>query len=452
MLPKNVYMNLSKKDKAKVKRNIASKAKGSGAYDLATQPYGYYGSKIGRALGTSFYGPAGGAVGDVAAGYLGHRIGRMFGSGAYKSKRIPNYTGAHKMIRGSGAYDMPAQGRVITEGTSPPSFGSNRTIIRHREYIGNLNSSTAFNLNSYNVNPGDETTFPWLAGIATNYQKYRPLGVLFEFKSTSANALNSTNTALGTVMMAVSYNAIASSAPGSKMEMLQLEGCTSICPAESAMCAVECAKNYNPLSTLYIRNGVAFQVPNGAEQFYDFANFYIATEGMQAANVVIGELWATYEFELLTPVLNDGQVGNDVNFSNYLLSSGASTSNYFPSPSASLNIQTMNLTFTATTISLPANITTGCYQLLWYLVGSTGASSAPSIAFSNAVALPIFSGNTVSRPTSTAQSATTQIVVQSFKVTGPNATLTFSGGTILTGSTGGSVELVQLPGVVGQGI
>jgi hypothetical protein len=205
MLSKSDYNKLSKAGKRKV-----AKVRGSGAYifDKSKNPYGHYGEKVAKYL-SPFLGSYAPYARQIGA-YGGHMIGKAFGSGAYinsRGKYIPSYRGAHKVIRGSGAYYDAPKG-VATNSTSPPSFGSNRTIVKHREFIGNIQGSTSFSINTFNVNPGDEQTFPWLSALAVNYEKYRPIGVIFEFKSTSANALNSTNTALGTVMMCPRYNAV----------------------------------------------------------------------------------------------------------------------------------------------------------------------------------------------------------------------------------------------------
>lgn len=393
----------------------------------------------------------GASAGKLLGGVLRGALSKVMGVGAYNLYRGPGrslrsrYNAARpKKISGSGAYDIPAHSTVVTNVNSPPSFGPEKTIITHREYIGDVFSSTGFNLTKYDVNPGLETTFPWLSGLAINYEKYRPLGMVFEFKSTSANALNSTNTALGTVIMASRYNGVSESQPQSKMEMEQIENAISFCPAESGMHPIECALNFNPLNILYVRSG---DTPAGqSEQFYDVCDFYIATQGMQAADVNIGELWVTYKIELITPVLSAGQVGDQINFANYTLGSGVTTSAYFNGASSELNVSNMELTFTGTTITMPENIVTGCYLLNWFLLGASGATSAPTVSFTNAAALPIFLGNTTSRPTSTAQTATSQSILQAFYVTGPGAVITFSGGTLIGSQSSGGVLITQLPG------
>lgn len=54
-----------------------------------------------------------------------------------------------------------------------------------------------FNYSTWQLNPGQKSLFPWLAGIASNFESYKFHGLVFEYKSMSADALNSTNTALG---------------------------------------------------------------------------------------------------------------------------------------------------------------------------------------------------------------------------------------------------------------
>lgn len=462
MLSKSDYSKLSKSGKAKVKR-AAIKGNGAYIYDKNTQPYGHLGEKIGKYIGATGilgkYSP----LARYGGALLGHGIGRLRGSGAYRPAYKSKYRGAHNMFpksRGNGAYDIPAPSNVLTNQNSPPSFGSNRTIVRHREFIANITSSNAFQLTKYDINPGLETTFPWLSGIASNYEKYRPLGCIFEFKSTSANALNSTNTALGTVMMAARYNAISQNIPQSKMEMLQIENCTSFCPAESAMCGIECARQYNPLDTLYVRLGSNFSIPNGAEQFYDFADFYIATEGMQMSQVIIGELWVTYEIELLTPVLNDGQVGNNINYcqlwSNVQI--GSTGSNYILglTPNMTLSstflltaIQTTNLT----TVYFPPTISTGTYSVFYSCTGGlTNGIYGPVVnnigtGYTNTVIKKVMENGGIGQVATANVNAVFCCTQAYIDITGPNAsfTLSFPSGYPPTAATIVQLIVSQIP-------
>lgn len=207
-------------------------------------------------------------------------------------------------ITGLGDYSV----RQNTLVNNPPSVRNNsaRTVtLSHREYIGDVVTGDAesFDMKSYPINPGNPTTFPWLSSIAKNYQQYRLDGVLFQFKSMSADALNSTNTALGQVIMATNYN-VNQPLFDSKYEMENTEFSTSVKPSCSAMHPIECARAESTLNELYVAPGGV--VPPGEQrQFYDFGNFQIATNGFQAPNVNIGELWVTYEVTLIKPILTD---------------------------------------------------------------------------------------------------------------------------------------------------
>ena len=126
-------------------------------------------------------------------------------------------------------------------------------VISHREYIGDVVSGPAgtFSLQSYKINPGNPLTFPWLSSIASNFQQYRMQGCVFEFKTTSADALNSVNTALGQIIMATNYNVVQGDFQ-SKYEMENTEFANSCKPSASMMHAIECAKHLTVLDELYV--------------------------------------------------------------------------------------------------------------------------------------------------------------------------------------------------------
>lgn len=189
-------------------------------------------------------------------------------------------------------------------GMSPPmitnSMKTGAIIVRHREYIGDIISSTVFLNRNFPINPGMVGTFPWLAQIANAFEQYRFRGLIFEFKSLSADALisASTNIGQGTVIMATQYNALS---PGfsTKIEMENYEYANSCKPSCSFMHPVECALYQTPNTPLYVRNGPI--PPNADERLYDLGNFNLATQGLPSASGSIGELWATFEIEFFKP-------------------------------------------------------------------------------------------------------------------------------------------------------
>jgi hypothetical protein len=311
-----------------------------------------------------------------------------------------------------------------------PSFAGNRRklVVRHREYIGDVISSStsnAFSLTSYTINPGSVQTFPWLSKISQNFDHWKPLGVVFAFKSTSA-AFNGTTQALGSVIMATDYDVLDSSY-ASKVEMENSEfavSCSSDC---SMLHPVECADDEMPLKRLYTRSGMT--LPSGANaQLYDLGNFQIATVGIAGTSVNLGELWVTYEIEFtkeqVTP--NAG-----ILFSRSTATSSLGTYFYTAAPTAD-SASTFTPTFTTDTITFPSYLTN---QHFWLVIVHTGASTgslaAPTIAYtSNCVAGSAVYGTGTNFFATASTTDTTVVTMCSVRLTGPNAVMTWSSGTL----------------------
>jgi len=253
--------------------NKAIHVSGRGAYTLGgVSTKGLLGN-MGKSAGGFLGGPVGGWAGEK----LGNWLGKITGMGAY---HISN--------------NSLLQGTVPSFGTDPGSV-----IVSHREFVGDVKSSILFSNIQYPLNPGMGTLFPWLSNMANMYEEYEMLGMLVEFKSTSADALNSTNTALGTMILATDYDC---SDPGftTKQQMEAYQYSTSCKPSESMLHPIECSRKQTVLSRLYVRSNV---VPTGFDQrFYDLGVINLAAVGSQAV-ATVGELWVTYHVKFLKPKL-----------------------------------------------------------------------------------------------------------------------------------------------------
>lgn len=227
--------------------------------------------------------------------------------GISMGQRVGKFLGGHAQnmiskITGLGDYHVSGAGGIRND-NGPPQFAPGRTPrIAHREYLGDITSSIDFNANTYNLNPGDPQTFPWLEKIAKNFEEYKFHGLVFEFKSTSATALNSVNTALGTVVMATQYDSVEPTF-SNKRTMENHEFASSTMPYQSVLHAVETKPSRTSISTnLYVLAGA--QPPDTDIRLYNLGKFTIATVGMQAASN-IGELWVSYDIEFFKPQLLD---------------------------------------------------------------------------------------------------------------------------------------------------
>lgn len=292
-----------------------------------------------------------------------------------------------KGILGFGAYTIKKNvlmGRLPKVMNIPQGGG---TVIRFQEYLGDiLTSSVAntFDITAFDINAGLFETFPWLSQIAMNYEQYSFEGLLFEFRSTSADALNSTNTALGSVIMATNYD---SSDPnfGSKGEMLNYEFSTSVKPAESCMHMVECAPRQTVLTELYTRSGA---VPNGDDQrFYDLGKFQIATAGFQGTSVNVGELHCTYQVRLLKPKLHEA-LGQSIGWARITNATGVTALAPLGTDGSETESSTNTLAVhfvSSTRAELPSTNVIQTYLVQYRVLGTVaGAIVYPVITLTNA--------------------------------------------------------------------
>jgi len=236
---------------------------------------------IGGALG-SMLGPVGMRVGEAAGNFL-------------------------SSITGLGAYKV-RMNSLMNEGV--PTFRNTMSGFRtgpRREFVSDITCSSAFSafINQARINPANPILFPWMAQISPNFEQYRVHGMIFEFLTTSANAVSSTNGSLGTVVIATQYD-VHDPPFLTKQQMESYEFAVSTIPSQSVIHPIECAPSKQDLDLRY----VAQSIPNGSDQaFFDIGLLTVATQGQQAA-FTAGELWVSYDVEFLKPKIS-GQIVND---------------------------------------------------------------------------------------------------------------------------------------------
>lgn len=229
----------------------------------------------------------------------GSRLGSVIGEG------MQSFANA----LGFGEYSIQQNSclSMIDMGTSPPRVkNTNRgeaMIVNHREYLGDLSTGagtpTAFTLQTYAINPGNSTLFPFTKRIAENFQEWEIRGMLVELKSLASNT--ATALSLGSMFAAVDYNTL-DPAPTNKIELENLEYACSNKPTDSIIMPVECARKNDVLTHLYI--AVDNDYLGGDKRFYDIGNLFVGSFGCPTPNVPIAEIWVTYEIALYKPHLH----------------------------------------------------------------------------------------------------------------------------------------------------
>lgn len=414
MLQKSPYANLSLKGRGAYK---ASKPKSKGAPKSAA---------VGRALASGIasvtpLAPISGLLGE-AGSWLGNKIGTLFGL---------------------GAYDVRKNSLILNEGSSPPAMHnrSGDTIIRHREFITDLVSSASpntFKIQSHYINPGLQGTFPWLSDIASAFEEYELLGAVFEFKTTSSDALSSTNTALGTIIMATNYNAAADPF-STKLAMENTQYSNSCKPSESMIHPVECDPYFNPMMSQYIRSGA---VPSNQDQkTYDLGQFQIASTGFQGTSVVYGELWVSYEVALRKPIYGP-QLGGLIASDHYYMTGCAGATPLGTARTLRAN-SSIGGTMTSSAYTFPVAYSSGNFLVSIYWQGTAAVIAAPGVTITNGSVLTVFqnaAATQVSAPQNAVAAVTQCSTMFLVSINAPGSAqcvITMSvGGTIPTASNG----------------
>jgi hypothetical protein len=375
----------------------------------------------------------GAGLGTGVAPGIGTAIGGLIGSGV----------GLLSNITGSGAYRIKEN--TLIRASPVPNFGPSCIRIKHREYIADVVSSSVagnFSLSSFSLNPGVPGTFPWLSTIAQCYEEYKFNGLVFEFVSTSANALNSTNTALGKVILATDYNASNENFL-SMQEMMATEFSNYGKPAESLLHAIECATDQRPMILSYIRQNA--QPANTDIKMYDLGNFQVATFGLQGTSVNVGSLWVTYDITFCKPILPPEPGGG---LGDHFQLVAPTTTNFFAGAAAADGSSLGCIPSpTGGKMAFPPNLNTGLYLIVYTVYGSSTANVIPGLVGTNCVAQQIQSNNTVTTASSTGQTGTVFILSMVWRLTGTNAFITFSGGTLPASSTFGDLFISEFPEV-----
>ena len=344
---------------------------------------GAYYAQIG-AYGQGQLGPFKGG-GAIHAGYSQGNtvIPKLSGLGAYSVSNIKH----NVLIKP----DIPeVRNSVYVEGG---------TIIRHREYLGPIITSStagAFKISTYPLNPAQMRTFPWLSAAAANFEEYKPNGVMFEFRSTASDAIaSSTNLALGQVMMCTQYDP-TDPVFTDDVALLNYSWAQSGKVSDNICHYVECDPKQSPLSHLYTRSQSA--TDDSDLRFSDFGNFSIATSGLQGTSVQVGQLWVTYEFILYKPKLGDQNPGGGGYF--HALSDDGSCTHLKPAgdiatwvldPSNNISPTFTNDAFGDFKIVFPVLPYDATYKVTLVWNGDTTVSCAvPGVTFTNCTATDNF--------------------------------------------------------------
>lgn len=228
-------------------------------------------------------------------------------------------------IFGRGDYGI--RYNTLMDAGGPPQFSNRRKdrscIITHREYLGDVLSTTTFTNTVYPISIFNQSLFPWLFVEGTQWEQWRLHGGVVEFKSLAIDSINSTNQASGSVIIATQYDAHESPFVN-KLQMDNHEFTTSSKPQVSFLHGWECDPQKSGPTLLQTGSSTAAGTPRDVST-YTFGILNVATTGMPAAGNPIGELWISYEVELFKPIEATPAVTTTVE----LFNSGVTSAHFF---------------------------------------------------------------------------------------------------------------------------
>lgn len=228
------------------------------------------------------------------------------------SKGIPKLVGTVKALSGRGLYsgrgmyskNALIQGGAPTMKYSTGAADNQEVLLTHCEYLQDVYgpADASFTNNQLDLNPGILENFPFLGQIASNYEEYEFIQLVFHFKSTVDASISSTGTT-GTLIMATNYNA---DAPAflSKEAMMQYHGANNTRLDKDMDHGVECDPSKNAGTA--IRYTRLMPVVDGQQKKeFDLGKFQWAIVNIpsQFQNQQVGELWVSYQVKLSKPKL-----------------------------------------------------------------------------------------------------------------------------------------------------
>lgn len=429
--------------------------------NLRPRPYrgrGAYSAPKSAAIGSDLGAYLGSAVGLIPGGKAFSGLASMAGSkiGGFLGNKLGKYMGW-------GAYSVRQNSLMVPEGQSPAQMHTSGNYVRisHREYVADVvapgNGSSTFA--TYQVNPGNAAVFPWLYSQAMSYQKYKILGAIWEFKSTTGNFSTAVgaNPNVGEVVISSNYNC-ADPAFNTRTAMENTQYCTSAKPSTSFVHIVECDPALQAQENLYV---VENAIPR-AQMSINEANWCQTTVATFSTQVVspapgqftsyqLGSLYITYDILLIQPVDRSGSITptatawNNIGVTEPFPLGDARSIRYNTSNSINLQIQGyagwggVN----GNVITLPQT-SQGSYfvQAMGYGGTATPYTAPAYSTFTNCSTLEDYDVNNLpfnfATPNNTATAINWSVAI-GIRVNGPSPTFVLGGGDI---PTGGSVRFI----------
>jgi hypothetical protein len=232
----------------------------------------------------------------------------LLGFGEYKVspsvEHTPGQAKLHKKLFPSA--------EQIAAGQQPPvaANAGEGVILGHVEFLTDvvIPKSTAGKtvVKTYDVQLGDDRTFPWGARQSEGWQEYKLLQAVFKYESRASPVNNATaqGIGIGQVVLATQYDPTKSNFDSVK-EALNSGYASSGKPSDSFFHGVECDPKQTPFNLFYVDPVV--EADQKDTRTTTLGRFHVIAEGIPDSDEdqVIGTLRVTYAVEFEKQVLPD---------------------------------------------------------------------------------------------------------------------------------------------------
>lgn len=223
------------------------------------------------------------------------------------NRRKKWFIGVDNFRMGSGEAPKPAKSRARNGGLdlislAPEERGTQASfsrgqLIEQDEFVAVVNASVTFQTTTFILQPGLASQNPWLAQIASLYQKYKIIKWEYYYKPivSEYDPIGQR----GKVIMSFDSD-VAGQYLTTFQQAEGMQPHVDFMPYQKASLPLSGKLYSQTASGLFVRSG---NVPAGADpKTYDAGILYFSTQGMSGSGAM-GELHVRYQVQLINPVL-----------------------------------------------------------------------------------------------------------------------------------------------------
>lgn len=179
--------------------------------------------------------------------------------------------------------------------------GAMRTMrINHTEYIGYISVSPDKGdnqISKFEIQPGSQTTFPWLSSIARRFESYKFNRLSFKYIPDVGTTTD------GSIALCPDYDASDDNSQASRATLLTFEDSVRG-PLWDVLVCRATPRNLKKRTSYYTRT----TQPSATDiKLYDVGNLWVSLK-YQGDLQSCGELWVSYDITLITPQLEENVI------------------------------------------------------------------------------------------------------------------------------------------------